>query len=270
MSLIWYRPLPMPIAFDEPPLNEVSLGRTFLPRPDFLVPHYGAFWEQIRADFPKVDHAAPIVMPGEGGEFIDQGQFWLPRVWFVSSDSTRLLQLQQNRFHYNWRQTPALTHYIRFPAIQEVAVRLWAEFNTFIEQQTGQPLVPLVNELTYTNLIVGEESESAFDIADRVLRDSVWSSHDRFLTQPSQLTHSYGFPIPGSIGELTVAVATGRRPDGRYGLKLDLSVRGKALKGIELGEWSQAAHDFLVAGFKDLTTPAMHVHWRLKEIENEQ
>ena len=261
----------MPITFDEPPLNEVSLGRTFLPRPDFLVPHYGAFWERIRADFPKVEHAAPILTQGEGGEFIDQGQFWLPRVWFVASDSTRLLQLQQNRFHYNWRQTPALRHYIRFPAIQEVAVRLWAEFSTFIEQQTGQPLVPLVNELTYTNLIVGEESESAFDIADRSLRDSVWSSHERFLPQPSQLTHSYGFPIPGSIGEgeLAVAVATGRRPDGRYVLKLDLAVRGKALKGIELGEWSQAAHDFLVAGFKDLTTPAMHVNWRLKETENE-
>jgi uncharacterized protein (TIGR04255 family) len=257
----------MSITFTDPPLNEVSIGRTFLPRPDFLVPHFGAFWERIRSEFPKVDHAAPILTQGE--DAIDLGQYMLPRVWFLSDDSARLLQLQQNRFHYNWRQTPDLATYVRFPAIQQVAIRLWDEFSTYVEKETAQPLVPLVNELTYTNLIDAEEDESGFDIGRRTLRNIGWSHANSFLPHPSQLSQGYTFGAPGDVGELVVAIVTGLRPDKRPVMKFDLTVRGKAPKGVGLEEWSRLAHDYLVAAFRDLTTPLMHAKWGLKEDANE-
>lgn len=260
----------MGISFDAPPLTEVSVGRTFSPRPDFLIPHFGKFWKQLAEEFPKVEHATPIVTPSEATstEFLEG--LILPRVWFVTADSTRLLQLQQNRFHYNWRQTPEISHYIRFPAIQSKALELWEAFSQFIESETGQPLVALTNELTYTNHILGEAQEGPFDVALRCLRDVMWTEGPRGLPAPTQLTQSYIFAGPEDLGKLTVAVANGRRISDNLNLvKLDLTVQGKALKDVGFAEWSQRAHDFLVGAFKDLTRPAMHTKWLLQETANE-
>ena len=86
----------MAITFDDPPLNEVALGSTFLPRPDFLVPYFGAFWQEISNEFPKVAHPPPIVTPGER---LDEGSgiFFLPRIWMLSADSATLVWYRFSR-----------------------------------------------------------------------------------------------------------------------------------------------------------------------------
>jgi uncharacterized protein (TIGR04255 family) len=253
----------MAITFDDPPLNEVALGRIFLPRPDFLVPHFGAFWDQVRGQFPRVAHAAPII--GLNEHFGDDGAVILPRVWLLSGDSTTLVQLQQNRFHYNWRQTPERKTYVRFPAIRDECVRLWKMFEEFVLQMTGQPLQPMSAELTYINFVGIPDVNSAFEIAEKTLQDSVWSHHSRFLPAPTGFTHNYSFDIPSGIGVLQVSTATAQRKDGANVLKLELTVRGKHSEGVSFEQWSIEAHDFLVAAFKDLTKPEMHAAWKLRE-----
>ena len=260
----------MSLTFNAPPVTEVSLGRTFIARPDFLVPHFGGFWSEVRSEFPKVEHAAPIVTPGETVDSADQGQFWLPRVWFISEDSTRLVQLQQNRYHFNWRQQPHAPAYIRFQAIQECALRLWERLDKYVQRELEQPLVALSNELTYTNLIDGREGESAFAIAQRALRDVSWAAGPRLLPTPKQVSLSAVFPIPGDFGELTMMVSSGRRSNGRDIVKLDLTAKGSGPKGTSFSEWSQSAHDFLISSFKDMTTPEMHSAWQLSEESNGQ
>lgn len=253
----------MAITFDDPPLNEVALGRTFLPRPDFLVPHFGAFWDQVRTQFPKVAHAAPIF--GINDSPFDDGGMVLPRVWLLSEDSTTLVQLQQNRFHFNWRQTNEKKTYIRFPAIQAECLRLWAKFEEFIRQTTGQSLQPMSAELTYINFIAVDDVKSAFEIAEKTLQDSVWSLHPRFLPAPTGFAHNYSFDVPNGIGVLQVSTATAQRRDGGNVFKLELTVRGKHSDELSFEEWSTRAHDFLVAAFKDLTKPEMHSAWKLRE-----
>lgn len=259
----------MSITFDAAPLTEVSLGRTFILRPDFLVPHFGDFWSGLRSEFPRVEHAPPIVTTGDGADPIDSGPFWLPRVWMISADSTRLIQLQQNRFHYNWRQTAEASEYVRFGAIKAAALRVWEQLDDYVKRELQQPLVPLSNELTYTNLIDGEDGESAFDLARRTLRDVYWDDTVRSLSPPRQISSSASFPLPQAYGEMTVVVASGRRPNGRMVVKLDLTIRGTGAAATDFSDWSQVAHDFLIASFKDLTTPALHSTWRLREDANE-
>lgn len=253
----------MTITFDNPPLNEVALGRTFLPRPDFLVPHFGAFWNQVRTQFPNVAHAPPIVGPNDSP--FDEGGTLLPRVWLLSEDSSTLVQLQQNRFHFNWRQTPEKATYIRFPAIQAECLRLWALFEEFIRVTTGEPLRPTSAELTYINFIAIDTAKGAFEIAEKTLQDPVWSLHPRFLPAPTAFAHSFSFDVPNEIGVLQVSTATALKRDGGNVFKLELTVRGKHLEGISFGHWSSQAHDFLVAAFKDLTKPEMHAAWKLRE-----
>lgn len=253
----------MTITFDEPPLNEVALGRVFLPRPDFLVPYFGAFWELVKGEFPKVGHAPPIFEQSAESplEVLDLP---LPRVWLMSDDLTRLIQLQQNRFHYNWRRATEDIRYPRFPAVQSDCIRLWERFEQFVSELTGQPLQLKYSELTYVNLIDMEPSESPFAAAERVLLDSAWTDTSRFLPRPSGFSHSYSFDVPDGLGALNVSTVSVSKRDGGKALKLELTVRSGQQESMSFEEWSSKAHDFLVAAFKDLTAPRMHEVWKFR------
>lgn len=251
------------ITFDDPPLNEVALGRSFLPRPDFLVPHFGAFWGLVRSEFPNVAHAPLIFNPNELPP--DLSEVILPRVWLMSEDSTALLQLQQNRFHYNWRKTSEKLEYVRFGVIQKRCLQYWDLFEEFVRSVTAQPLVPIQSELTYVNIVDVNCNEDAFQAAERTLRDSVWTRCARFLPAPTSFAHTYSFDIPGDTGKLQVSTATAVKKEGGNALRLELTVRGKQSEGCSFEEWSTNAHDFLVAAFKDLTREEMHNIWKLRE-----
>lgn len=250
------------ISFDDPPIKEVALGRTFLPREDFLIPYYGAFWARLRERFPKTEHAAPIVDPSDP---LTEGTF-LPRVWLISADSTTLVQLQQSRYHLNWRQTEEKKDYVRFPAIQSECIDIWQKFEKFVLEVTGQPLQPLNAELTYTNFIEVDGAVSAFEVAEEALSDWCWESRKRFLTAPKAFNHNYTFGLPDGNSALNVAaVAAKRKGSSSEALKLELTVKGKCQNDDSFEEWSNGAHDFLVQAFKDLTKPSMHKKWKLQE-----
>ncbi len=137
------------VTFADPPVNEVALGRTFLPRPDFLLPYYGVFWERVRSKFPKAEQAPPLFDPAVS---VDPS-FLLPRVWFIAEDGATLLQLQQDRMHFNWRQTDEAKAYVRFSRVQEEFLREWGEFEKCVPEATEQPLQPTGAELSYINFI---------------------------------------------------------------------------------------------------------------------
>lgn len=252
-----------PLTFDDPPVYEVALGRTFLQRSDFLIPFFGLFWERVRKQFPNAEHAPPILVPNAPPPS-EIG--WLPRVWFVASDSATLIQLQQDRFHFNWRRANANDPYVRFPVIQKQCIELWNKLNEFVVEMTGQTLQPLDAELTYVNHIKLSEACDSFKIAALTLRDATWATEKRFLEPPKQYLYTYTFdPLPDGIGVLRVQAGAARSKDGEDLLKLHLTVTGKCPEGTSFEEWSTGARDFLVHAFKDLTTDTMHRHWRLRE-----
>lgn len=254
----------MDITFDAPPLNEVALGRVFLPRQDFLVPHFGAFWQEVRDQFPGTSHA-PQVADGAQDLIAEDGVV-LPRVWLLSEDSTQLVQLQQNRFYFNWRQTSATTEYIRFQRAMPECVRMWERFSRFVLSVTGQPLQPVRNEMTYTNYIDLDGAPTGFEIARQALKDHGWQGGDRVLAPPSAINCTYQFEAPNSLGTLKASVVSAMRTSsGLPTLKLELTLRGKASDEVSFESWLVGAHDYVVQAFVDLTTAEMHRRWKLRE-----
>lgn len=250
------------ISFDDPPIQEVVLGRKYLPREDFLLPYFGAFWAQVRGEFPKTQHAAPIIDAAEdlGGVTL------LPRVWFISKDDSRLIQLQQDRFHYNWRHTGNGKEYVRFTSVQSECLALWEKLEKYVLEVTGRPLQPVRAELTYTNYIEIQGVGRAFEVAEQALLDVTWMKRDRFLPPPKAFAHNYTFELPDGKNSLTVVATAVRRKDSEaQAIKFELTVKGACKAEDSFEEWSNTAHDFLVSAFKDLTTPSMHTIWRLRE-----
>ncbi len=249
------------LTFDAPPLSEVVIGRRFLRRPDFLLPYFGAYWETIRAKFPRVSHAAPLIDAATQ----DGDVLLLPRVWFHSSDETRLIQLQQDRFHYNWKQTRDNNEYVRFPRIQGEFLEHWENLERLVEELTKEPIQPSVAELTYVNIIEVEGAKSSVDVAKTTLRDFLWSSESRFLADPGVFASNLSFRIPDGSDVLNVTAASAnRKKDQAPLLRFELTVTGKCTDA-SFAEWSDRAHDFLVEAFRDLTTSTMHIHWKLRE-----
>ncbi|PNG53158.1 MULTISPECIES: TIGR04255 family protein [unclassified Variovorax] len=254
--------MPEPITFGKPPINEVVLGRNFLHRPDFLAPYHGIFWAKIRDRFPKVEHVQPIYAPHEMLQLNPLSM--LPRVWYVSQDEALLVQLQQNRFYYNWRSRPGGGEYPRFPQLLKDSQEIWAVLDDVVGELTGIKLQTIGGEITYVNYIDGEPGSVAA-IAQNSLRDFFWNEGDRFLPPPAGFNRSLTFPLPDGSSTLEVVLQPAKNMATKQeAIKLELAVRGPIIEGETYDRWIVKAHDFLVAGFKDLTSSNMHSLWELR------
>ena len=252
------------ITFGAPPLDEVTIGRQFLHRSDFLIPHFGTFWEKVRGQLPKVAHAAPIV-EANGASAVEEFAL-MPRVWLLSADETRLVQLQQDRFHYNWRRRGERATYIRFDSVLAEGLSYWNTLDALFKDETGKGLQATRAELTYVNFLEIEGVSSTIEIMERSLKDFAWNSKNRHLQSPKGAVHNVSFDVPSIGGLLIVNAATATRGSSKVkGVKLDLTVRGKCDDQQSFEDWARQAHDFLVAAFVDLTTAEMHKIWRMEE-----
>jgi uncharacterized protein (TIGR04255 family) len=251
------------ITFGKPPVNEVVLGRHFLQRPDFVAPYFGIFWSKIRDRFPKVEQTQPVFSSQEIF-FLDPGTL-LPRVWYVSADQAMLVQLQQNRFYYNWRQRPDGVPYGRFPALLGESLHVWSVLNEVAIELTGRPFQTTGGEITYVNFIEIKDASST-EIAQQSLQDFFWNKSDRFLPPPSGFSRMLNFPLPGAKGVLDVQLGIAKNVQtGNDAIKLELTARAALVEGDSYEDWINVAHDFLVAAFKDLTSSEMHKIWELQE-----
>ena len=260
--------LTMTITFAKPPLNEVVLGLSFLPRPDFLVPLFGKFWGEISDRYPKIAHAAPFVAPGVL-PIQDPTGAWLPRVWFVSSDDCMVVQLQQDCIFMNWRQTEKNEEYPRFPFIRDEFYRVWELFRAFLELETGTPPLSVRAELTYVNSIPqGDRWQTVADFGG-VLVDFRWKPEGRYLPSPRRFAGNFEFELAdGTTLSAKIGIGT-RLADQKEMLRLELAASRMLNDGVEMKDWIELAHDHVVRAFKDLTTTEMHRNpWQLEEEKN--
>lgn len=255
----------MAITFAKPPINEVVLGVNFLPRLDMLVPHFGRFWNEVREQYPKVAHAAPLIPPGSV-PLQDPSGTWLPRVWFLADDGSRIVQLQQDCLYVNWRQSDRDQPYPRFPAIRDEFYRVWELFQAFLVRETLGPPQATRMELQYVNAIPqGDGWQSPADLGG-VLRDFKWQSGSRYLPNPRRFAGSFEFELSDGTN-LQAKIGMGLRvADQREVLRLELAASSAVVEGMDLPAWVERAHEAIVQAFKDLTTQEMHRDpWQLED-----
>lgn len=254
----------MTITFDAPPLDEVAVGVSFLRRPDFLLPYYGDFWARIKESFPEVKHADPSWGPDD-----EEGDdpFILPRVWFLSPDSALVIQVQQNRFHFNWRRVEGQgNEYIRFERVEPEFLRLWKLFNEYVEEKTGQALQPTAFELTYVNYIASEGVVDTFELAQKAFKGIAFPPAPKLSGQPRAFAQHYNTLLKDEAGMLTVQLVSAKhRATGEAAVKFELAVRGKHTSEMPFEKGISFAHDVIVGAFEELTTSEMHSLWGLRK-----
>jgi uncharacterized protein (TIGR04255 family) len=116
----------------------------------------------------------------------------MPRVWFVSADDTCLIQLQPDRFLFNWREGPNRTPYPRYKTVIKKFRTLYNAFEKFVSQHKLGSIVPQQCELSYVNYIRQGQGWSTFADIGEIFPDLSWRKGDRFIPDP--VNFNFQFP----------------------------------------------------------------------------
>ncbi len=248
--------------FDNPPVVETALGIQFVELPGFSTTHFGLFHEEIRdryavaVDQPRLD---PIIETFPKAvrtpHFNIRTALRPERVWFKDSpDGSRLVQLQPDRFGFNWRKADEEAQYPSYSVNSQLCVDEFRVFTAFCERQ-GWAVKPDLSEVVYVNQIWPRKGESVIDLFATVFTGIGWGTSDDWLPSPEIVTLNRVFEIPEQRGRLYAEA--GLAIDKEKGPFINLRMIGRVLhtsgNPSDIEDTLQLAHDWVVNGFVSLT-----------------
>ncbi|WLQ12096.1 TIGR04255 family protein [Hahella aquimaris] len=143
-----------------PPLVETSFSLQFSRLESLHTGFRGLLWSEYRQDFPIVKRHHELSHEIEKFGIIQRDTPQLrfntdvpnPRLYFISHKSDKVIQLQQDRFIFNWLKK-GNSEYPRFPKLKEEYLEHYTNFTKFLKRESlGEPEIDQV-ELTYVNHI---------------------------------------------------------------------------------------------------------------------
>ena len=255
--------------FSNPPVTEVALGVQFRPVPQLRAIELATLREQWRAELPVAQEQPPLPPISEGQAvgtppvLFRVGPPLLSRLWFLSEDGSRLVQIQLDRLIVNWRQADGDGVYPRYPAIRAMFADRASDLAGFIAERGFDALEITQVEVNYINSI--PLSEDRLGHLEDLLRGLSLNA-DHHLAPPEQARVAMVFPVP-DLGRppvrLYVEAAPASRPDGQSAVHFSLSVRGAPSGGKidDALEFMDGAHDHIVRSFDKMTVETMHTVW---------
>jgi len=228
---------------------------------ELRVPHIGLLWSRFRDEYPETQHAPAI--PTEASILVDETTgVPLPRVWFISKTDSELIQFQLDRFYYNWRHRAE--EYPRYHSIIEKFEKAKRELDSFVDEVKIGSITIVECELSYINQIPREQAFKDLSDLSKLLLDFTWHNEKHsFLPCPTNVAWQARFALPNGRGSLNVKLNEAiRKSDSAPIMRLELSA--KSSKGeTDLRSWFDLAHEWIVRGFADLTTPeAQSTLWK--------
>ncbi len=265
---------PIP-KFEAPPVVETVLGIGFERLDKWGIPHFGVFWDQVREQFPNFEVKHPVIShieqfdrPQVSAESQIQLSSAPPdlRCWFIDEDDCELIQVQNNRFSYNWRKTAGKDAYPHYDeSIRQTFQNMWTQFVDFVKQQQLGDVNVVQCEVTYVNHLEVGKGWNAISEIGNVLPCWAGKSNGEFLPSPENVVFDVSYRMPDNKGRLHISVRPAfRNDDGIEIIQLNLTARGKP-EGSEMDSifsWLDLGREWVVRGFTDFTAERMHSEWQ--------
>ena len=274
-------PLPQ---FENPPVIEVVLSVQFEPIEPIHRGYIGLLWNEYRERYPTVEEYPPL------GQTIEK--FGIPkppkeitvevkttttppsRIWFKNEAGNGLIQIQNDRFIFNWIKSDDDSEYPRYEAVYKCFKEEFGIFQKFLNRENLGGIIPNQCEVTYINNILGDAVWTDLSQVERFLTVFNPEYSDSFLGAPENVNFATRYIIPDDsgdpIGRLHISVEPRyRRRDSLPLYVMTLTARGMSkTEGIDGAfEFMDIGHEWIVHGFASITTKAMHSEvWR--RIEN--
>lgn len=263
LETVWERDIFMALVakFAKAPLSEVVCGVEFN-APGFSSIHFGLYWQSIQERFPN----PPLDKSPIGEIELMASPPSLRRVWFQSVGRNQLIQLQANRFHYNWKRLAEDDEYPHFDVLYPNFEKEWTAFQDWWVELDELPIQSMHYELTYLNQIDAglgwqspDDNPKVFSFLDVLLSDE----------RPDLISHDCRmlFALPNEQGTLTVRLNQAKRlEDNANILILELTARSTNCER-PLSSWFSDVHVFLVKIFVELLSESAKADWGLRWLE---
>ena len=264
-------------SFRKPPVAEVAIAAQFDGIRGLIGPHMGLLWQRLRESFPKLQ-VHPALDPRfeqSGPDSVKRLTFTLetvptPRAWFIGSNEAHLVQVQQDRFVFNWRRIQG-QDYPRYEHVKASFQKNFGLFRQFLaDEQLGEPRLNQW-ELTYVNYIPAGDGWHRHGELGSVVPLLAPSTEGGFLPEPEDVALRVRYRITAgdeAVSRLYVEANPGFDPtSGKPVIWLTLTARGGLEQGDEasLGCRLDVGREWIVRGFADVTSKTMHRHWGLQQ-----
>lgn len=261
-----------PVQFSNPPVNEVVCGVTFATSKPLKSVSLIPLWKTLEKEFPEIDEAPPlpqVIEPPIGAPQQRHVQFNLGvpslRTWLRSADKRTLIQVQPDRFLFNWKKANPSDNYPSFKEVYAEFEKRYAQFLKFLTDSEFGPIQYKQFEVSYINLI-GVENGLKDGGENRVLVDHARdTTRQRFLPDPSALHWSTSYLLPEDQGRLHILAQGPIDAVGEKRMRLDLIARGISKDQSDAGRtaWFDMAHTWITHGFADSTAKTLHeTYWK--------
>ncbi len=261
--------------FESPPLIEQAITVSFEKSDEFSLGDFGLFWREIQSDLP-FSESHPVIdqnlerfenpeIQSPGIRLLESG--FLPRCFYKSEDGRELVQVQNDRFTYNWIRVDE-DEYPRSEVLVPRFADLFTRFSRFlVEGRCYDPPKIIQCELTNVNIIPVSDFGGTFADAPKafslgVLRNLTksvriesFSYFNHYLLQRDD-----GTPFGRLHIQLVPSLAI---DDEQPVYKLQLTARGKPDSSDLEGalRFFVMARDAINSAFMASTTKAAQDRW---------
>jgi uncharacterized protein (TIGR04255 family) len=263
--------------YESPPVIEVAIGVQFAPIEGFSAAHTGLFWDRIRKEYPKVEEQLPLAhvvepldtesLPEPSKPVILQ-KLPQPRIWFLSESGTSIVQVQQDRFHVNWRKLESKEDYPRYDNVKQRFSSMWKKFCEFLrDEHLGSPDIDQC-ELTYVNFILKGSGWNEVHDVEKIFTTFAWETKEGFLPPPENVGWSMQFKMRDGSGRLHTEVQRVlTMPRREEAMRFVLTARGCPVEKEEknIKKWFDVSREWIVRGFSDLTGRFTDKLWGRKD-----
>jgi uncharacterized protein (TIGR04255 family) len=250
-------------TYATPPLSEVVCGLVFKKLSRFAIPHVGLLWQDYQPEFSLFKEMPPIEDPSEvnplGKPIVEEvDSFPMPRFWFIRPEDETVIQVQTDRFFYNWKKGSSQRTYPRFEQVYKGFETEFAKFDKFITE-TGLGTVDCTEyELTYVNTVSPRNGLENFTQVAKIIPKLAPMFDPNSKLQPSALRTQANFDlmhICGGQGHIDIKPFI-NSSDSQAGLILSLTVKGfdEDKSPNARTAWYQRAREWISSSFTELTS----------------
>ena len=223
------------LDFARPPVEEVVLSVLFNPLDRLLAPRLGEIWQEFKRDgFVHIEERPPVVPALEMPVSVQGAQLHfsnvpdLARIWFIHETDTEIIQVQRDRFTFNWRKTEPHPVYPGFTAICEKFEDFYSRFGKVIKNMQIGEVTPLQYELTYIDQLRPRDGWETLDDIGKIYNLFSHSSQTQsFWFGMEAVNFQSSFPLADLHGWLHVSMGNRiKMPEQTQTLQTDFTVRG--------------------------------------------
>ena len=263
------------LDFAKPPVEEVVLSILFDSLDKLLAPHLGGIWQEFKhRGFTQIMEQPPVMPTMEAFPSENRGvQFHinvpdLPRIWFIHEDDNQIIQVQRDRFTFNWRKTKPDQGYPGFPSICGKFEGFYNHFCQIMVDMGIGKVIPLQYELTYIDQLRQGNGWNTLDELGKIYNMFVdFQEPDSFWSSAESLSLRASFTLINLRGRLHLTIRNRvKMPEEIQTLQTDFTVRGFPVNAdCPTIDWFKLAREEIRKKFAMLFTENLQTQvWKRK------